>query len=121
MARASPEASLQRSVFDWLRHVGVPGLIFFHVPNGLVSNPRAVCRMKREGLTSGVPDICLVRPGGTAAFLELKSPTGRQTPAQRAFQQLCESNGTPYAIARTIDEAIKALSSWGCIKKVGIA
>src|SRR5262245_49903478 len=111
MKRASPEASLQCSVFEWLRIAGKPGLIFFHCPNGLVSNGRAVRRMKADGLTSGVADVCLVRPGGAAAFLELKSESGRQTPEQVAFQQLCERNGTPYAIARTIDEAISALSS----------
>jgi hypothetical protein len=117
MPRSSPEAALQRTVFEWLRLAGKPGLIFFHCPNGMVSNPRSVARMKAEGLFNGVADICLVRPGGAAAFLELKSQSGRQTPEQRAFEQLCKANGSPYAIARNINEAISTLAAWGCIKR----
>jgi hypothetical protein len=114
------EAHLQRAVFEWLRLAGKPGVIAFHCPNGLVSNARAVRRMKAAGLTSGVADICLVRPGGSAAFLELKSESGRQTPEQMAFEQLCNANGAPYAIARTIDEALAALIGWGCIRQQNI-
>ena len=62
------------------------------------------------------PDICLVRPGGAAVHLELKSPKGRQTPEHAAFEQLCKANGSPYAVARTIDEAIAALTAWGCLR-----
>jgi hypothetical protein len=117
MKRSNPEATLQRTVFEWLKLTGKPGLIFFHCPNGMVSNPRSVARMKAEGLFNGVADVCLVRPGGAAAFLELKSPSGRQTPEQTAFQKLCERNGTPYAVARNINEAISILAAWGCIKR----
>jgi hypothetical protein len=113
---AIQKALLQRLVFESLRLAGKPGVIAFHCPNGLVSNARAVRRMKAEGLTNGVADICLVRPGGAAAFLELKSKSGRQTPEQAAFEHLCKTNGAPYAIARTIEEAIAALASWGCIR-----
>jgi hypothetical protein len=110
------EAALQRAVFQLLAFCAKPGLIAFHCPNGLASNARAVRRMKGQGLTAGVADVCLVRPGGAAAFLELKSQGGQQSPEQRTFEQLCKANGSPYVIARTIDEAISILTAWGCLR-----
>jgi hypothetical protein len=110
------EASLQRSVIDWLTRLGKRGLIWFHPANERQCSPRAGAYLKLLGVKAGVPDLCLVRPGGSVAFLELKSRDGRQSPEQIAFQQLCETNGAPYAIARSIDEAVSTLTAWGCLR-----
>jgi len=118
-ARLQPrfEASLQISVAEWLARFGKPGLIWFHAANERQCSMRQGAYLKRMGVKAGVPDVCIVRPGGTAAFLELKSRDGRQTPEQQAFEQLCKANDSPYAIARTIDEAISTLTAWGCLRQ----
>lgn len=113
---SNPEAALHVSVIEWLTRFGKPGLIWFHPANERRCSPRQGAHLKRLGVRAGVPDICLVRPGGAAAYLELKSTNGRQTPEQLAFEQLCKANGCPYSVARTIDEAISALAAWGCIR-----
>jgi hypothetical protein len=114
--RSNPEAALHVSVVEWLTRFGKPGLIWFHPANERRCSPRQGAQLKRMGVKAGVPDICLVRPGGAAAYLELKSAKGRQTSEQIAFEQLCKTNGSPYAIARTIDEAITTLTAWGCLR-----
>jgi hypothetical protein len=114
--RSNFEASLQLSVIECLTRFAKPTIIWFHPANERRCSPRQGAFLKRMGVKAGVPDVCLVRPDGTAAFLELKSRDGRQTPEQIAFEQLCRANGSPYAIDRNIDEAISILMAWGCIK-----
>lgn len=114
--RGNFEATLQLSVVEWLTRFAKPNLIWFHPANERRCSPRQGAYLKRMGVKAGVADICLVRPGGTAAYLELKSRDGRQTLEQQVFQQLCLANGSPYAIARNIDEAISTLTAWGCLK-----
>src|SRR5688572_790368 len=97
--RSRFEASLQLSVIEWLTRLGKPGLIWFHPANERQCSPRQGAHLKRMGVKAGVPDICIVRPGGSVAFLELKSRDGRQTAEQVAFEQLCKANGSPYVVA----------------------
>lgn len=42
----------------------------------------------------------------TALFLEIKSPTGRQTPEQKAFERDVLGRGMCYLLIRSIDELI---------------
>jgi hypothetical protein len=42
---------------------------------------------------------------GRALFVEIKTPTGRQSPEQRQFQQCVERHGGIYRILRSVDEA----------------
>jgi hypothetical protein len=53
----------------------------------------------------GMPDLVVLTPRGLR-FVELKSAKGRQTPEQREFQAACERAGTPYLLARSVDEVI---------------
>ena len=62
--------------------------------------------MKAEGLQSGVADLCIMLPGGKVAWLELKTDKGRQSIAQKGFEAKCKRLDHPYALARTLDEAI---------------
>lgn len=109
------EADLQRFVFDTLRLYGVPDLVAYHAFNESKRAPRNAGFYRRLGMLPGVADIALVRPGGHAAYLELKSAKGHLSSDQRAFRDLCERNGTPYAVARTPDEAAEVLFGWKCI------
>jgi hypothetical protein len=113
--RAQPEARLQSVVCQVLLLAQVPDVIWFAVPNGLVSDPRTVAAMKGRGLRPGVGDLCIITPGGHAHFLELKAPGGRQSSEQIAFEVDCKANGTPYEVADNIEDAIRILISWNAI------
>jgi hypothetical protein len=115
-SRKNDEHRLQVAVFQVIRLAGVPDLIAFAVPNGLVSNAISVSRMKAAGLLPGVADIAIVLPGGQACFLELKAGKGVQTPEQLAFQEACRANGTRYFVATGLDEAIDVLVEIGALR-----
>lgn len=42
---------------------------------------------------------------GRAIFVEIKTPTGRQSPEQKTFEQLVQGKGGIYVIVRSIDDA----------------
>lgn len=47
---------------------------------------------------------------GRFAAVEVKSPSGRQSPEQRMFQQLIESKGGIYLMPRSVDEALASFA-----------
>ena len=61
----------------------------------------------------------MVLPGGRAAFLELKSPTGSLSPAQGEVRAACLAAGAVYEVARSTDEAIEVLRGWGAVRMSG--
>lgn len=113
--RKSSEYDLQKAVCQYLALAGVKGIIYFAVPNGLVSDPVSVARMKAIGLRPGVADLCIIKPGGRAYFLELKSPKGRPTDLQWEFAQDCTDAGCEWEFASNIDDALLTLRDWGLL------
>jgi hypothetical protein len=65
------------------------------------------------GVKAGVADLIFCLHGGLFAAMELKSPTGRHSPAQREFLAFVEALGGLQATARTMDEAIAYFDAWG--------
>jgi hypothetical protein len=110
------EDALQRSVATYLLHAAHPSLIWFHCPNGERRNAITGAKLKAMGVRAGVADLCLVLPGGRAAFLELKAGRGRQSPTQKLFAQDCATAGALYAVARSLGEVIAQLTVWGALK-----
>ncbi len=45
--------------------------------------------------------------------IEIKTPTGRQSPDQRTFQNLVESKGGEYVILRSVDDARAWIANHG--------
>jgi hypothetical protein len=56
---------------------------------------------------NGVADIIGALPGGRFLAVECKSARGRQTLAQRAFQEAVEKRGGLYVLARSIEDLEK--------------
>lgn len=50
---------------------------------------------------------------GRFVAVEIKTPTGRQSPDQKTFQQLVESKGGTYVILRSVDEALAWIANYG--------
>lgn len=53
----------------------------------------------------GEPDLTLFTKTGKTIFIEIKTPTGRQSAKQKHFQMLIESYGFRYVIMRSVEDA----------------
>ena len=95
------EHYLQVAIHDLLTYE----MIFhFAVPNGELRNIRVASRLKSEGVLAGVSDLILVLPK-RIVFVEIKNGTkGRQSDAQKSFQNIVESLGFEYEIWKNIEQ-----------------
>lgn len=112
------EDDLHRYAVQLLKLCGQRDVLYFHVPNGGLRTKRTGGYLKALGVRPGVADFALVLPGGRAAFLELKTPTGRASPEQRVFRSDAEAAGALYAIARTPEEVEATLAGWGALRRL---
>ena len=60
-------------------------------------------RFKAMGVIPGVSDFIYLKPGGRPMFIELKTDTGSQSPAQKEWQAKIESAGYEYIICRDLE------------------
>lgn len=58
----------------------------------------------------GEPDLTLFTKTGETIFIEIKTPTGRQSDKQKHFQKVVESYGFRYMIMRSVEDAKKLIS-----------
>lgn len=109
------EDSLQISCVRWfsMQYPQYAPLLH-HSPNGGWRNIREAARFKAMGTKAGFPDLFLCVPNTEAhgLFVELKTPTGRQTTAQVAWQEASRKQGYDYAVCRSIDEFISCISDY---------
>lgn len=63
----------------------------------------------------GAPDLLLLLPGGRTACLKIRSQAMRLTRDERAFGDLCQQRGIPFAIVRSAAEARTALARFGLL------
>jgi len=99
-----------------LRLHAVPEAFWFAIPNAGLRSFGMAARMKAEGLTAGIADICIMLEGGRTLWLELKSGKGRQSDYQKGFQAICDRIGHTYILAHNLDEAMKQLKAFGALK-----
>lgn len=57
----------------------------------------------------GCADLIGVLPGGRFLAVEIKSPKGRQSEAQRMFQERVTRSGGLYVLARSVEDVLTAL------------
>ena len=117
MKQPVSEHKLQTAFMDYLTIKGRRDLFWFAVPNAGLRSLRVGAMMKAEGLRPGVADICFMLPGGKAAFLEMKTESGRLSPHQEGFRHRCEMLGHPYFVARSLDEAIEVARKLGVLRE----
>lgn len=67
------EHQLQCLCVQWFR-IKYPKRLIFAIPNGGLRNDRVAFKLKREGVTPGVPDLFVPEPTSTHSglFVELK-------------------------------------------------
>lgn len=118
------ESDTQRACFDYLEAMRIP---YLRLNAGDVFRPGAGGKMYRvKGAEKGTSD-CLVlacteikcandplykavlvepRP----IFVEFKSDKGKQTPEQKAFEEMVKHQGYEYYVVRDLDELIEVLA-----------
>jgi hypothetical protein len=109
------EDQIQRAVADYLRLRGVPGLLWWHTPNGELRRPGAGGRLKAYGARAGMPDLMMILGGRTYA-LEIKTEHGRVSAAQRAVHADLKEAGAEVWVAFGLDAAIGQLKKWGVVR-----
>jgi hypothetical protein len=108
------ESKLQQACVKWFR-MQYQDLLLFAVPNGGSRNALEAAKMKREGVTAGVADLCLLKfkreiVGGIeftkyhGLFIEMKYGKGVQSYSQKEFEAYCTKHGYKYVVCRTFDE-----------------
>lgn len=98
------EDRIQQECYMWF-HNTYPdqrGLLCYNLNNS--RNKVAGAINRSMGLQAGRPDLTYYTPCGRAVFIEMKTPTGTQSPEQKKYQQRVESFGYEYVIIRSVDE-----------------
>jgi hypothetical protein len=113
--RKSPEAQIQRAVIQHLKARAVPGLVYFHVPNGGSRGKIEAAKFKAMGVRAGVSDLILVHTGRVFA-LELKAERGRASKEQLAFLSEIDAAGAHTAMPEGLNAALATLEAWGLIR-----
>ena len=76
-------------------------------PNGGKRSIGLAVKLKREGVKSGVPDLCLpvARKGFTGLWVEMKKPGGTTSPAQAHWLAALAMHGHKTALCTSMESA----------------
>lgn len=97
------ESDVQKAILDYLRYRGI-----FCFKNNTVGIYKRDTGAYIPSQSKGSPDIiCVV--DGKFIGIEVKGPSGRQSPDQIEFQERLERAGGRYIVARSIDDVEHAL------------
>ena len=105
------EADEQKLLFGWIEYAEVihPELqLCFHIVNEGRRTYRMGHELRKQGMKSGVPDICLPVPRGGygALYIEMKRPHGgRVSEAQKWWIEKLNANGNLAVVCNGFDEA----------------
>lgn len=101
------ESKLQKTVVQYLRlEFRNCGALVFAVPNGGKRNIVEARIQVAEGTLHGVSDLIILLPNARTVFVEMKTPTGKQSEYQKEFEKNVTNLKFDYVIWRTIDDAI---------------
>ena len=107
------EHRIQCAIVKWFYYAypQYRGGCMFAVPNGGHRNIQTARLLKAEGVTSGVSDLLLLVPKRDyhGLCIEVKTPIGRQSDNQKAWQHTIEAQGFKYEIVRSLDDFAELL------------
>jgi hypothetical protein len=109
------EQGIQSAVFQHLAVRAATGTFAFHPANGGWRSKVEAAIMKGQGVTPGIPDVIAIRDGQVFG-LELKSESGRLSPAQRACHDRLVAAGAMCTTAFGLNHALGILETWGILK-----
>jgi hypothetical protein len=106
------EAQFHNTAASFLNAVLDPHVFWTTVGHGgFPLHPKTASRLKRAGVKAGVPDVLIVSKGH-AYFLELKTPKGTLSTAQKACHADLVIAGTAAKVCRSLDDIQAALAEW---------
>lgn len=108
------EADIKRAIDDYLQYGQNAGKwLFLRLNSGEFIEVRGETRRRIKGCPAGTSDFLVIREadfeGHDVIFLEVKSPTGKQSKEQIIFQALAEAQGAEYHLIRSVEELQKIL------------
>ena len=111
-----PEQAIHRAVVSHLNWRAMPGVFFFHCPNGGYRSKTEGAIFKGLGVKAGIPDLVIFYRAQIFG-VELKASYGRLSPSQRLCMDAMEVAGARTAIAHSLDEALITLEFWGVLRR----
>ena len=113
--RRNPETAIQCTVVKHLHTRAVPGLMWWHTPNGGYRNKSEAVLLKAMGVKAGVSDLIFFHTGQLYC-LEIKAQGGRASEEQLAFIADVDRAGACTALATGLDACRATLETWGLLK-----
>lgn len=107
------EAQFQIAVAAYLEVALKKGVLWTAFPAGGGGYRRGAL-LKRMGLKPGWPDLLFLHRGKLFG-IELKTPIGKVSPAQRALHKALQAQGVPVLVVKTSAEVSDALDQWGLL------
>lgn len=116
LPRQRPEFVLQCDLIKHLQYRAVPGLLYWHTPNGGWRTVAEARDLRRAGVLAGIPDLFFLLHGQLYG-LELKVPGRSSSDAQLYVQELLADQGAIIGVAVGLDDAIAQLERWRLIRR----
>ena len=110
------ERQHQQAVMKWARQPSIrerwPELaLLHHIKNETTGGAAEVAADKAMGVKKGVPDLCLpvMRGGFHGLYIEMKTPSGRASDAQRWWMMELTKQGYRAVVCHGYDAAVAEL------------
>ena len=119
-ARRKPiqhEGNEQEALFDWaaLARCRFPELdLLYHIPNGGSRNRLEAANLRRQGVKSGVPDLCLpvARGGYHGLYIEMKYGKNKTSENQNKWLEALREQHYVIAVCYGWQEAQQVITDY---------
>jgi hypothetical protein len=118
------EADEQAKLFKWVAFARsfIPAVdMLYHIPNGGKRNEREAAALKRQGVRSGVPDLCLPVSSGDyhGLYIELKYGNNKPTKNQITWLNNLKHYGYAAVVCYGWQAAAKCICNYLNVDVVG--
>jgi hypothetical protein len=113
--RQRPEQQIQCAVFEHLRTRGAPGIFAWHPFSGGLRSKLEAAIYKGLGARAGLPDVMILHRGKLFC-IELKTTTGRLSPAQEETLIALRAAGATACHVHSLDQGLRLLEAWGLLR-----
>lgn len=111
--RNDEEHQNQCCAVNYLRLI-YPDVSFYAIPNGGLRNIRVAAKLKKEGVQSGVPDLCICRArhGYHGLYIEMKAKGGSVKKNQKEWIEKLIKENYKVVVCWSIDDVMHELDKY---------